>query len=312
MNHRLFICVMVWALAGLACQGLTPASESTPVVTVAPVATPTLAPTPAANPNPPPTGNSTVATPTGAAGASGGPSSVQVTPTAPPTASAETGAGESGEAGGDGGSSGNNSSSGSGSLAACPAPGQNLLANPGFEGAYSPFGGIVELNTAAQWLPWWADGGGNFRPEYKPVGVDQFANRVHEGSTAQQYFKSFGQFKAGLYQVVPDVAAGTRLQFSAWGQAWSCENFDQCPNATSVNPANMLMRVGLDPFGDTDYQSDDITWSAYFNPLDYWQLACVEETAQATKVTVFVWASPDGPRQNQDVYWDDARLVIVP
>lgn len=311
MNRRPFICVTLLALIGLACQSLISGPAGGPVVTVAPpITTPTLAATLPPGLNPPATSSQTTSTPTGAAGVNGSSSGAQVTPTAPPTAGAETGGG--GGSGDGGGGGGTNSSSGGGGAAACPAAGQNLLANPGFEGAYSPFGGIVELNTAAQWLPWWDDGGGNFRPEFKPVGVDQFANRVHGGSAAQQYFKSFGQFKAGLYQVVPEVAASARLQFSAWGQAWSCENFEQCPNATSVSPANMLMRVGVDPFGGTDFRSDDIQWSAYFNPLDHWQVACVEATAEAAKVTVFVWASPDGPRQNQDVYWDDASLVVLP
>jgi len=46
--------------------------------------------------------------------------------------------------------------------------------------------------------------------------------------------------------------------------------------------------------------------------LDQWQIACVEAVADAEKVTVFVWASPNGPRQNQDVYWDDGSLVALP
>jgi hypothetical protein len=74
----------------------------------------------------------------------------------------------------------------------------------------------------------------------------------------------------------------------------------------------MLMRVGIDPGGGTDPFSNSIIWSAYFNPLDQWQLACVEAAAEGDIVTVYLWASPDGPRQNQDVYWDDASLVLLP
>jgi hypothetical protein len=74
----------------------------------------------------------------------------------------------------------------------------------------------------------------------------------------------------------------------------------------------MLMRVGIDPTGDTNYTANTIIWSPYFNPLDSWQVACIEAIAERDIVTVYLWASPDGPRQNQDVYWDDASLVVVP
>ena len=115
-----------------------------------------------------------------------------------------------------------------------------------------------------------------------------------------------------MYQPVLNITPGTRLQFSIYGQAWSCEKSDQCPNGTSVNPADMLMRVGIDPTGDTNWSKDTVIWSPYFNPLDQWQVACIEAVADAQKVTVFVWASPNGPRQNQDVYWDDGSLVVLP
>ena len=85
-----------------------------------------------------------------------------------------------------------------------------------------------------------------------------------------------------------------------------------CADGSSVNPSNMLMRVGIDPKGGANAFSNDIVWSAYFNPLDQWQVACVEAVSEAANVTVFLWSSPDGPRQNQDVYWDDASLVVIP
>jgi hypothetical protein len=119
-------------------------------------------------------------------------------------------------------------------------------------------------------------------------------------------------FKAGLHQTVLSVPLGSHLQFSAHGQAWSCEDASTCRDGSSVNPANMLMRVGIDPTGGTDPFSNAIKWSAYFNPLDQWQVACIEATSEAENVTAYLWASPDGPRQNQDIYWDDASLVILP
>jgi hypothetical protein len=217
----------------------------------------------------------------------------------------EPGTGENGGSNG----SGNGEPSTS---AACPAGGQNLLLNQSFEGQFVPYGAFVELNHAPSWTPWWKDGESNQRPEFKPAEIAVAANRVHSGNSAQQYFKSHGMFKAGLHQTVLSVPLGSHLQFSAHGQAWSCEDASTCRDGSSVNPANMLMRVGIDPTGGTDPFSNAIKWSAYFNPLDQWQVACIEATSEAENVTAYLWASPDGPRQNQDIYWDDASLVILP
>jgi hypothetical protein len=187
-----------------------------------------------------------------------------------------------------------------------------LVLNPSFEGEYRPYGAFGELNHAPNWFPWWTDGENNLRPEYKPAEIGIDSRRVHSGDRAQQYFKSHGQFKAGLFQIVVNVPTGSRLQFSAHGQGWSCADNSQCPGAISFSPANMLMRVGIDPFGGTDAFSGDVVWSGYFSPIDQWQVACVTAVSQRENVTVFLWASPDAPRQNQDIYWDDASLVRLP
>ncbi|MDX1614343.1 MAG: hypothetical protein R3300_08540 [Candidatus Promineifilaceae bacterium] len=299
-------------LVMLACGPLGGGQAEPPAPPVVANATPTLAPTATPDPNAPPT-------PT-----------AELAPTLAPTA--DSAAQQGGGAGGDNGDSSGAESSGGGSAggggeqnggaagggegggsatAACPAGGQNLLTNPSFEGDYLKFG-YDEINHAPGWFPWWEDDGlVNLRPEYKPADGALFPNRVHSGGFAQQYFKTFGQFKAGLQQFV-EVPTGTRLQFSAYGQAWSCEEFSKCPDATSYNPADMLMRVGIDPRGGDDHQSPSIKWSPYFNPLDQWQLACVEAVSEAGAVTVYLWASPNKPNGNQDVYWDDASLVQLP
>jgi hypothetical protein len=196
--------------------------------------------------------------------------------------------------------------------AACPAGGQNLLLNPSFEGDYQPFGALSQVDHAPNWFPWWRDGENNLRPEFNAVESGLDPGRVHSGSLAQRYSKSHGQFKAGLYQIVLNVPVGGRIQFSAHGQARSCADTNQCPGGASFNPANMLMRVGIDPFGGTDAFGTDVVWSPYFSPIDQWQVACAAALAESDRVSVFLWASPDGPRQNQDIFWDDASLVALP
>jgi hypothetical protein len=199
---------------------------------------------------------------------------------------------------------------------ACAA-GANLLTNPGFEEPYVKFGGIDEINHAQGWFPWFSDTGGNLRPEYKPADGSLFPNRVVAGRFAQQYFKSFGIFRAGLYQLVEGVPAGCPVQFSAYAQAWSCQpDSGSCPGDVSINPANTFMRVGIHPDGGAgdafDPLSGAIVWSPYANPLDAWQQLSVSTVAQGSSVVVFLWASPNQPRLNQDAYWDEAELRVSP
>jgi hypothetical protein len=318
MNRRpIIFFILILVLASLSCQVLGNSEEPTPTATVQP--TPTLAPTATPDPDSTPLGALITETTESADGSGentlGGDQGTNgaSTPEPEPSSDGSASAGNPdptaiSQNGSDGGGNG----SGEPIAVACPVGGQNLLLNPSFEGEYKPFGAIRELNHAPNWFPWWKDSDGNFRPEYKPAEISTAPNRIHSGDRAQQYFKSFGQFKAGLFQSALNILPGSRLQFSAFGQAWSCQDFSTCSDGSSVNPANMLMRVGIDPTGDTNSTANTIIWSPYFNPLDSWQIACIEAIAERDIVTVYLWASPDGPRQNQDVYWDDASLVVLP
>jgi hypothetical protein len=330
MRYRnLFLLGTLLLFTSLACQALMGAA-TTPTVEFVEVVTPTARPSATPDPllaitQPPETGSSTpanvstlVATPTlAASGQNQGGASPASTPGGSPavgtgTPTAGDGLGSNGDAGtSDGGAA--NGGATSGGTAACPAQGRNLLLQASFDGPFEPFGFVQELNVPPPWIPWYTDDGAiNFRPEYKPADGVNYPNRVRSQPSAQVYFKSFGQFRAGLYQQVVNVPAGARLQFSAYGQGWSCEDFSQCGGGVSYNPANMYMRVGIDPHGNTSPHSRHIIWSDYFNPIDRWEVRCVATEALHHTVTVFLWSSPDGPRENQDVYWDDASLVVLP
>ena len=161
------------------------------------------------------------------------------------------------------------------------------------------------------WQPWFVDAGDNFAPEYKPADP-QFAGRVLDGSSAQVYFKSFGRFIAGVKQTVTGLEPGSRYQFSVYGHAWSCEEFDQCSDGSSFNPANMNMRVGIDPAGGSDARSAAVKYSDFRSVLDNYEIFCIDVFAASDTITVFTYAAPDGPRQNQDLYWDNASLIKAP
>lgn len=203
-------------------------------------------------------------------------------------------------------------------VAAEPAvqEGQNLLTNSSFEGSYKAWNNIPQIQMPKGWSPWWierSDGDEtwqNHRPEWKPAEMP-YAGRIHSGSRALQYFKSYATYTAGAYQRVA-VGSGATVRGSAWGQAWSCENFESCSDAKSWKPANMNMKVCIDPAGGSSPFAPGVVCSAAGNPLDaYQQLSTPDVVATADKVTLFLVSQPDWPKQNQDTYWDDASLVIV-
>jgi hypothetical protein len=212
---------------------------------------------------------------------------------------------------------------GSGTLlvpnASAQAP--NLLRNPGFEVPYYTIPGKENCRIAEPWVWWYVEGapeqvsrGYLLAPEYKPAfRQDAPGNRVRNGERAQQYFHSWGNFQAGLWQQVTGVTVGSRLRFSIWAMTWSCdrEGKGNCAGATSGDPSTMHLRIGIDPTGGSDVFSKAIVWSREENAYDAWIEMQAEATARADKVTVFVYAYPEYRSQDNNVYLDDASLVAL-
>lgn len=223
--------------------------------------------------------------------------------------------------------------SGAGSVAAAPVgDGPNLLQNPGFEAPFNkqccrtdlppgrPPTVIDEIQVAQGWVGWWLEPGKDplhptsgtvawHRPEFRSANCHYpiCAPRVHSGDDAQHYFTFFSLHDAGVYQQVSGITPGSQLQFSTYMEAWSTnENL-----GPSQFTQNMNMRVGIDPFGGTDAFSPNVVWSNPFTSLDAWSLYTVQATAQASSVTVFTRSTPYWAVQHNDVYVDDANLVVV-
>lgn len=129
---------------------------------------------------------------------------------------------------------------------ACPAGGNNLLVNPSFEGNFRAQGNDAII-VADGWIAWWLRGSATSQqPDYQQATS---GNRVHSGGSAQQLYKRQAQYQGGVYQIVENaqITAGTHVQFSIWGQGFSCAEGADCNQGLSVDPANMFMRVGIDP-----------------------------------------------------------------
>jgi hypothetical protein len=198
---------------------------------------------------------------------------------------------------------------------ALPAQQSNLLNNPGFEGQYSAWNGINEIQMAPGWTPWWIENPGNypqhFRPEYKQAVGSIYPNRVRSGEYAQQYFTFHASHYAGMYQQVFNVTPGQNYQFTIWVQVWTSTADD--PN-TSYQPANPHLQIGIDPTGLWDPNGSTVIWSPeapMFNHIDQWGAVSVEAATQNDVLTVMVRTSPAFPNKHNDMYWDDATLFAV-
>ena len=228
---------------------------------------------------------------------------------------------------------------------ACPGPrlgidlaqaqvSPNRLVNPGFEdeGKWPFEAGVREIQVPPGWFAFWRDAPpigiplpSNCsrrqdascywaRPEFREVKATEFPNRVHSGARALKYF-SFGRMhEAGLYQVVEGIPLDARLRFSVWLQTWMCGSASACQGGkVSDAPARMHLQIGIDPSGSIDPWSPQVIWSPEGETFDRWQRFHVDASSETGLATVFVRsrAEWDWPRLNNDVYVDDASLIIL-
>ncbi|MDX1688525.1 MAG: hypothetical protein R3248_11120 [Candidatus Promineifilaceae bacterium] len=192
----------------------------------------------------------------------------------------------------------------------------NLLRNPGFEEGFYYWNGISELHVGNQWTPWFWENADHdptyFRPEYKHAQAHEYAYRVHSGSSAQQWFKLYSSFYAGIYQQVSNVVPGQNYRFTMWAQVWSSVE-DNPPNV-STQPANPHLQIGIDPTGNWNPGSGDVVWSpeaGMHQVIDTWGQLSVEAVAQNSTITVFVRSRPEFANKHNNIYVDDGVLVAA-
>jgi hypothetical protein len=190
----------------------------------------------------------------------------------------------------------------------------NVLQNPDFEEAFTERG-AGELTIATGWHPWWVAGserevteGYLFRPEYKPERRGKGRGRVHAMNAAQKQFNTYATHRAGIYQSVP-VTPGRSVTFSIWAYVWSSAGDD--PDV-STDPGDYRVSVGIDPTGGTDGDANSVVWSEPCHAYDEWVALTVTAVAQAPTITVFTRGEPVWRTKHNDVYWDDAALVVAP
>ncbi len=212
--------------------------------------------------------------------------------------------------------------------------GQNLLVDGDFEAppTWPQQDGIGEVQVAPGWRAWYLDNPPGYvkipsncldskehsrcywmRPEFRDN--TSFENRIHSGARSQKYFSYGRMHEAGLYQRVGGIEPGSKLHFSIYVQSWQCFNIDLCGKngIRSDDPAEMHLRVGIDPTGGTNPFSPEIVWSPEQAAFDTWVEFSVEAVAKGDTVTVFTHSRAEWvyARLNNDVYLDDASLVVL-
>ncbi|MCP5099649.1 MAG: hypothetical protein GY943_29195, partial [Chloroflexi bacterium] len=73
---------------------------------------------------------------------------------------------------------------------------------------------------------------------------------------------------------------------------------------------SLYQKVGIDPTGGTDWQSDTIIWSDARMQYDEFGLFAVEAVAEANTITVFMHSVTQVPVKHNDVYWDNAVVSL--
>ena len=197
--------------------------------------------------------------------------------------------------------------------------GPGELFNPDLEEAFcntvgyqTPISGYANVLVAPFWLPFWNDNYDpdtweNAQPEYNMTDRDY---RRYSGLTSQQHGHSaWGNFEAGIYQVITGTEVGDTLRFTIYGLGWIGAQGNTNDHVSDYTGADGLrMRVGIDPYGGQSYTSTQIIWSGTYDPYDVWHQFEITATAQYTRVSVWAYAHPmhDWAYKYRQVFWDDA------
>jgi LysM repeat protein len=151
-------------------------------------------------------------------------------------------------------------------------------------------------------------------PEYRDTkGVVLGPSRIHSGNNSQKYFTFWSVHQAGVMQTVA-VPPGATLRFGIWMHAWSTnqDGREEFPDSYfSAGQSSMHMKVGIDPCGGENPWSSNIVWGSEHDSYDQFGYYEVRATAQCDKVTVFTHSMPEKAMKHNDVYIDDAELVII-
>jgi LysM repeat protein len=212
--------------------------------------------------------------------------------------------------------------------------GTNLLTNPGFETDWgvaashrtlvlSEDEGVFEkevgnIFTPAGWVSWFRhkprEKASNAwdQPEVTDTVQNPDSRRTRSGQRSMRMFTFYRRHDGGFYQTVSGLQPGETVQFSAYGQAWACNEDNQ--DATSCGDDwALVFKVGIDPNGGTNPLGPGVVWTPDQRSPDAYSLIGPVTTAvgEGGTVTVFVRSIAKYAYKHMDAYWDDASLVVA-
>jgi len=211
-----------------------------------------------------------------------------------------------------------------------PPPGGNLLKNPGFDWPVSARADMCNPGAAKgnvivphDWEPYWTCKSGkennqdqiNRAPEFRMMTAEMASDRVHTYPTAGSFFTFWSLNRsAGFYQLVPNIAPGTRLRFNIWVNLLTTDS-DVLPLNSSRAPGGLQARACMHTTGGMglipDMTDAKVVCGAWSRPYDTWGEVSVEAVAAAGQVVVIIDTTADYPVKHNDVHVDDASLTVV-
>jgi LysM repeat protein len=212
-----------------------------------------------------------------------------------------------------------------------PAPAEqdqpNLLQNAGFEEDWSlesshrchtfPDNNIKETGnifTPPGWITWFRHEPGVWdQPEVTDAWVTIDARRVHSGQKGIRLFTFWRDHDGGFYQVVRGLEPGATVQFSAYGEGWSCDKENSTYTSCGDDPWRMTFQVGIEPDGNINPYAPSTVWSAPKTSYDSYSLIgpVTAQVGAEGKVVVFLRSTSKWKLKHQDAYWDDASLIVA-
>jgi hypothetical protein len=177
-------------------------------------------------------------------------------------------------------------------------PSQNPLFLPPYTARPDPETGgppVGEVTVAEGWQPYYNSD--KRRPEW--TQYQQY----------QKVFGTFSQIQAGVYQRVPVNLTSDLLTLIVR----ACFTSDG---------AGVALRVGIDPYGGTDYQSQEVIWGSWNGETappgspGYWQggldnprsLSVENVEPEAPYVTLFCHIENLYAGKDESAFWDEATL----
>jgi LysM repeat protein len=182
----------------------------------------------------------------------------------------------------------------------------NLLQNASFDGAYTGRG-TISGGVPDGWNTW-----GSFQnSDHEALGT-----LVASAPYSWRLRTESGLPTGGGYQTVT-AQSGASYRFTVSALIWTCDDPQwQCRDNThtfSDTSSGGRLRIGIDPSGGSDPYSGNIRWSGFASPFDWGHFAglSIDATASAGQITVFTYYTADKAMRFNDVFWDDASLVMT-